>query len=264
MSRLRRLAHRAARGAARSLSPELRELALALGARAVAGPALLPGPPPGPVLVLAPHPDDETIGCGGALARHAARGDRVTVVVATSGEATGGGQGDVAAAREAECRAACAELGIGEPVFLRLPDGRLGQRVDALAAVLRTQGVDAAALYLPTLLDPHPDHRAANAAAAAAGLDAATFGYEVWAAAPVDVLLDVTDVWPRKEAALARYATALETVDYARVCAGLAAYRSACGGMGGRGMAEGFLRLDAAQHRALTASLHAGGPGAAR
>lgn len=264
MSRLRRLAHRAARGAARSLSPDLRELALALAARASAGPALLPGPPPGPVLVVAPHPDDETIGCGGALARHADRGDRVTVIVATSGEATAGGDGDVAQAREAECRAACAELGMGEPVFLRLPDGRLGDHVDALAAVLRTQGMDAAALYLPTLLDPHPDHRAANAAAAAAGLGAVTFGYEVWAAAPVDVLLDVTAAWPRKAAALAHYATALETVDYARVCAGLAAYRSASGGLGGRGMAEGFLRLDAAAHRALTASLRAGEAGGAR
>jgi LmbE family N-acetylglucosaminyl deacetylase len=264
VSRLRRLAHRAARGAARSLSPDLRELALARGARAAAGPARRPGPPPGPVLVLAPHPDDETIGCGGALARHAGRGDRVTVLVATSGEATGGGRGDVAATREAECRAACADLGVDEPLFLRLPDGRLGEHVDALAAALRSHGADAAVLYLPTLLDPHPDHRAANAAAAAAGLDAVTFGYEVWAAAPVDVLLDVTAVWPRKAAALARYATALESVDYARVCEGLAAYRSASGGLGGRGLAEGFLRLDAAQHRGLAASLQAGGAGAAR
>ncbi|HWH31338.1 MAG TPA: PIG-L family deacetylase [Egibacteraceae bacterium] len=255
MSRARRLLHRAARGAARSLSPDLRELALALGARAAAGPAVLPGPPEGPVLVVAPHPDDETIGCGGALARHARRGDAVTVLVATSGEATRGGSGDVAAAREAECRAACADLGIGEPVFLRLPDGALAGHAGELAEAVARHGAGARTVYLPSLLDPHADHRAANAAVAAAGLDADTYGYEVWAAAPVDALLDVTAVWARKETALRRYATALESVDYVRVCAGLAAYRSGAGGLDGAGMAEGFLRLAAEEHRRLAAGV---------
>ena len=244
------MAFRAARGAARSLSPQLREVALALGARAADGPAVLPGPPPGPVLVLAPHPDDETIGCGGALARHAGRGDEVTVLVATSGEATSGGGPDVAAAREAECAAACADLGVPPPVFLRLPDGALERHTPELVAALRLHGAGAAVVYAPTVLDPHRDHRAANAALAAAGLDADVYGYEVWSAAPVDVLLDVTGVWARKEAALRRYAVALEAVDYVRVCAGLAAYRSAAGGLGGRGYAEGFLRLGAQAHRA--------------
>ena len=38
------------------------------------------------VVVIAPHPDDESIGCGGALCRHADAGDRVTVAFLTSGE----------------------------------------------------------------------------------------------------------------------------------------------------------------------------------
>jgi N-acetylglucosamine malate deacetylase 1 len=96
---MRRRVHGLARRAVRGVPPAVREVGLALAARATDGPALLPGPPPGPVLVVAPHPDDETIGPGGALARHADRGDDVTVVVATSGERTTGGAGDVAAAR---------------------------------------------------------------------------------------------------------------------------------------------------------------------
>lgn len=228
----------------------LREVGLALAARGRV-PALGPGPPPGPVLVIAPHPDDETIGPGGTLARHADAGDDVVVLVATSGESTRGGTGDVAAAREAECRAACAALGLPTPRFAQLPDGGLQDAVAALARLIAAHGAEAATVYVPSLLDPHPDHRAVNAALALTGLRAEVLGYEVWAAGPVDLLVDVAAVYPRKEAALRCYRTALETVDYVRAAAGLAAYRSAAAGLGGRGLAEGFLRLTAREHAQL-------------
>jgi N-acetylglucosamine malate deacetylase 1 len=249
---VRRRVHAAARRLARGVPPSVREVGLALAARAGDGPALLPGPPPGPVLVLAPHPDDETIGAGGAIARHADRGDEVTVVVATSGEGTSGGRGDVAAVREAECTSACRALGLASPpVFLRLPDGRLDGHIDELAARLRELGAAAAVTYAPSVLDPHRDHRAANVGLLRASLATEVYGYEIWSPAPVDVLLDVTAVVGRKQAALRCYATALESVDYVRTATGLSAYRSAAGGMGGTGHAEGFVRLDAAEHAAL-------------
>jgi N-acetylglucosamine malate deacetylase 1 len=250
---VRRRVHSVARRVVRGVPPAVREVGMALAARAADGPALLPGPPPGPVLVLAPHPDDETIGAGGALARHIDRGDDVLVVVATSGESTSGGTGDVAATREAECIAACAALGVPHPpIFLRLPDGDLAAHVDVLSDRLRHHGADAQVIYAPSVLDPHRDHRAANVGVARSGLAADVYGYEIWSPSPVDVLLDVGEVYARKEAALRCYTTALETVDYVRTCAGLAAYRSAAGGLGGAGHAEGFVRLAAEEHAALT------------
>lgn len=42
---------------------------------------------PGPVVIVAPHPDDETLGCGGLIARRAAEGRRIVVVVITDGRA---------------------------------------------------------------------------------------------------------------------------------------------------------------------------------
>lgn len=252
----RRVLHRLAGLARRQLPGPVAEAAFALGARVVDGPARLPGAPPGPVLCVAPHPDDETIGCGGALVRHAQRGDDITVLVATSGEASAGGADDVAARREAEVARACAALGLPDPpVLLRLPDGGLATHVETLAARVGEHGAGAATLYVPSLLDPHRDHVAANLAVARAGLDAQVLGCEVWSPGPVDALLDVTDVFGRKEQALTAYATARSQVDYLRTARGLAAYRSAGAGLGGVGYAEGFVTLPASRHAELVAKV---------
>jgi N-acetylglucosamine malate deacetylase 1 len=233
----RGVVRRAVRDAATSLPRGARELVLALGSRGQPGPTLLPGPPPGPVLVVAPHPDDEVIGPGGALARHADRGDEVVVLLLTSGGATVAGGADVERRREQETRRALRRLGVAADVVpCRLPDGDLPARVEEVAALVGRHGAGARALYAPSPLDHHPDHAAATRAVAASGLpgDVLVLGYEVWAAGPVTALLDVTDVFGRKQAALAEYHIALEAVDYVRAASGLAAYRSAACGLGGR------------------------------
>src|SRR5262249_18052193 len=66
------------------------------------------------ILVISPHPDDESIGCGGALRKHALRGDEVRVVFLTSGEKGGHGRPleETARARELEAATAAAILGL--------------------------------------------------------------------------------------------------------------------------------------------------------
>ena len=97
------------------------------------------------IVVLAPHMDDEVIGCGGTLARHIACGSHVTVVFLTDGRGGGGGaagnaaagETSIAATRKHEAKLALAELGITHIVFLDAEDGRLGATaylVDALRA----------------------------------------------------------------------------------------------------------------------------------
>lgn len=78
------------------------------------------------VLVLAAHPDDEALGCGAAIARHAARGERVRIVFVSDGETSRGdvAQGAVAARQEMAC-AAASVLGAEPPVFLGFPDNQL-------------------------------------------------------------------------------------------------------------------------------------------
>lgn len=207
------------------------------------------------MLVVAPHPDDEVIGPGATLARHRRRGDEVRVLVLTSGDASGVGGRAVAAVREAESRRALRCLGDGIALwFAGLPDGGLEGLGDRLTTLIDQHGQGVAALYVPLLSDPHPDHGAAAHAVGRCGLDddVLVLGYEVWAAGPVNVLVDVTEVFGHKQAALAEYRTALRTVDYVRSASGLAAYRSAGGSLGGRGFAEGFVALPLGDYRRLT------------
>jgi LmbE family N-acetylglucosaminyl deacetylase len=89
------------------------------------------GPSGGHVLIVAAHPDDEILGCGGLAARHAAAGDRVNTLILAEGvtarQPRRGGVGDSAeieALRDA-ARAAAKILGTEPPQFAGLPDNRM-------------------------------------------------------------------------------------------------------------------------------------------
>ncbi|MTV24225.1 PIG-L family deacetylase [Nitriliruptoraceae bacterium ZYF776] len=167
------------------------------------------------VLVVAPHPDDETIGCGGTLARLADGGAHVEVVVATDGEATIGSPhppAETARRRRGEAVAACRILGTGDPRFLGLPDGRVADHLDELARGLATvlADVDAEVVFVPWALERHPDHRAVIAALARVSPHPAElWGYEAHTPLHPTHLVDLApaDV-DRKRSALAVHATA--------------------------------------------------------
>src|SRR5436305_6427290 len=116
------------------------------------------------VLVISPHPDDESIGCGGTLRKHAARGDEVRVVFLTSGEKGGHGRpaDETGRLREAEAAAAAGILGLAGIEFWRQPDGELKaasefvSRMRDLLASFRPYRV-----YFPHDREMLPDHRAA-------------------------------------------------------------------------------------------------------
>lgn len=113
------------------------------------------------VLAMVAHPDDEVLGAGGTLARHAAAGEPVHIAFLTDGV---GARGDDKAAgerRAAAARRAAAILGAREPVFLGFPDNRL-DRVDlldiiqAIEAVVRR--VEPAIVYTHHAGDLNIDH----------------------------------------------------------------------------------------------------------
>jgi LmbE family N-acetylglucosaminyl deacetylase len=78
---------------------------------------------PGGVLCIAAHPDDEVLGCGGVLARHARNGEPVTVVIACEGESLRYGPGGVG--QSDHIQRAADRLGCRSVRHLRFPDQAL-------------------------------------------------------------------------------------------------------------------------------------------
>ena len=127
------------------------------------------------LVVVAPHPDDEVLSCGGLLQMQAARGGAVLVVAVTDGEASHRGSGHWTASRLAPVRRlestnGLAQLGIpfSRVTRLGLPDGAVQhlrpQLVDALTQLLRPTDL----VVTTWRLDGHPDHEAVGEAAAQA------------------------------------------------------------------------------------------------
>ena len=142
------------------------------------------------LVVVAAHPDDESLGAGGLLAAATRRGTAVTVVVATMGERShpdspSHSPGQLTAIRRAEVFAALGSVAPDAVVRLaHLGDGRLAEQCDELTAAVQPLIVGHRVLIVaPWRGDQHPDHKAAGdvAAAVATSVGATLLEYPVWA-----------------------------------------------------------------------------------
>lgn len=186
------------------------------------------------ILVLAPHPDDEAIGCGGALCHYDAAKAHTTVLFMTDGE--GGntfcglvGQ-ELIAQRRAETAAAAALLGIDERRFLSLPDGRLAVNrtsIRKVAAEIERARPDV--LFVPSPFEHHCDHSAtfyiASHALTAYSAPIDVLVYEVWAPLVANCALSI-DFACKAEAIRAYMSQLDEHQLYVAASEGLGRYRA--------------------------------------
>jgi len=141
------------------------------------------------VVLVSPHPDDETLACGGLLHAAGAMGLDVHLVSVTDGEACYPGNARwtperLRAVRSSEVAHALAALGVRAQVHrLGLPDGDVDGHREALEATLRSMLRPGDLVLAPWEQDGHPDHDAVGhaAIAAVAGSDARLLRYPVWA-----------------------------------------------------------------------------------
>ncbi len=184
-------------------------------------------PPPARVVVVAPHPDDENLGCGGLLAGLAARGSCITVVAVTDGE---GSHPDssrwperlLRSTRRQESQTAMARLGFTDSQVewhhLALSDGQVAAHADALQAQLMSLLQPGDRLLTTWRGDGHCDHEATGGIAArcAAAANARLIEVPVWAwhwASPEDPRIPWRRAFKLPLAArqLARKAAAVES-----------------------------------------------------
>jgi LmbE family N-acetylglucosaminyl deacetylase len=194
------------------------------------------------LLVLAPHPDDEVIGCGGLLASHLLERRRVSVAIVTDGAAAereGIEVEEYRRRRQLESQRGLAIL--GEPVdirFLGFPDRSLEERQEELRDALRALLVELSPdlIAVPSPIEIHPDHLALSRAFCelmqrdpSLFADLATarvFFYEVSQPIRPNVLVDISATAEAKYAAIAAHESQLQVRDYIAFARGLNAYRA--------------------------------------
>jgi len=118
-----------------------------------------------PALIIAPHPDDETLGCGGTILRKRQAGAEITVLFMTDGSTSHMhllSPEKLKEIRAQEALAACKQLGVPEANvhFLEAPDGHLHTKLDnALEKLIELCATyRPAEIFVPYANDPNPDH----------------------------------------------------------------------------------------------------------
>ncbi len=199
---------------------------------------LINQPKKGNVLILAPHPDDEVIGCGGALVKHLRNDDSVRIIYLTDGS-LGFEEGfkplkaemkEMSERREKEATK-LNTLGTMEQIFLRYPDSKLSlskSLINFLSQTITDFRPDI--IYTPNLLDLLYDHQLTSRALAQAlkntKYDCSINQYEVWSPAFCNLYLNIDDVIDQKIEAINFYQSQLKARNYIESVKGLAMYRA--------------------------------------
>jgi LmbE family N-acetylglucosaminyl deacetylase len=186
------------------------------------------------ILVLAPHPDDDVIGCGGILGIYQKMGAKITIAYMTDGR-KGNPKYDentLVLQRREEAKKATAVLGIDKLTFFDNRDTELSatpKTVKELQDILHE--VKPEAVFLPFLLDNHHDHRATNDILIKSSLTykapLTCYGYEIWTPiATPNFLVNITDEIEVKRQAIEQHHSQTELCYIADCILGLCRYRS--------------------------------------
>lgn len=206
------------------------------------------------ILVVAAHPDDEALGCGGTIARHIAQGDHVHVIFMTDGVSSRGSDESIQLVRRNHARdKALKILGVKAWYTLAFPDNRMDSVplldvVQALEPII--EEVQPTRIYTHHHGDLNVDHRVTHQAVITACRPVP--GYNVGEILAFEVMsstewatpgfapfipkayVDISDFLPKKLEALTAYDLEMRPVPHSRSVAhieALARHRGNCMGL---------------------------------
>lgn len=204
-------------------------------------------------IVLAPHPDDETLGCGGTVRLLLKLKRPVKVIFLTSGEKADPSHPasdikhreeqvtDYSLMREKEAVRALKILGVSDYEFLRFPDRELNlyykSALDRLLKIIGTYMPDT--IYSPSMIELNPDHRTTAALSLEIQrkmmkpdidtedcIPMKLVFYEVTTPLRPNMLIDITAAYTRKKRAIKKYKSQLKIRDYLKHITALNTLRS--------------------------------------
>jgi len=184
------------------------------------------------ILVLAPHPGDDVLGCGGTIILHRQYGHDVNILYLTNGEkgVPGTNQNKAFEIRKQEAIRASQFLQVDEKNlhFLHLPDGDLinhsGSNYE-FRHILEKVNPDV--IYLPSFVEKHRDLYATNVLLKNNLIQSCQIGaYEIWTPHTPNRLVNITPVIEEKRAAMREHDSQLHELDYLEASIGLNRYRA--------------------------------------
>lgn len=167
------------------------------------------------VLVIAPHPDDEALGCAGTVFQLNRKGVSSTIAFLSNGERLQGEPSpEIGEQRKYEACIVSGMLGCKEPLFLNFPDGQISSHRDgvyrSLCDVIDKQkpGI----VFSPSPFDHHADHIAASRVALELWDAFRCFTlafYEVYSTIRFNCLIDISEAVGEKKKAISAYQASL-------------------------------------------------------
>lgn len=192
------------------------------------------------IIVLAPHPDDETFGCGGAILQLVEMKKDIKVIFLTSGDKADPNHKankiihdkmhitDYSLMREDEAKKALYVLSVTDYVFLRYPDRELhlyyNQIYEQLKGLINDYRPDT--IYSPSPIELNPDHRTCAQLSLALQNSFKIAFYEVTSPLRPNQLVDITNYYDKKMTALSQYNSQIGLIDYSYYISALNRFRA--------------------------------------
>lgn len=184
-------------------------------------------------LIIAPHPDDESLGCGGSIIKHSNSGSRVKVIFLTDGD-----EGDFKGRfgdryielRKASAQRAMTTLGVKDYEFWGYRDRHIASVTEEIIERLNhaVRDFSPSLIYAPSPFEIHPDHKMSSKIGWNISKDTGlkVIFYEVIVSLYPNILVDITSEMEKKREAIKSYYTELYYNDYLSKIEGLNRFRT--------------------------------------